>query len=943
MLLSKTLQNKRLWAFLILFILCNGIWFGFFQPSINMELEGREEETTIHFFYDNKSNDYPFDDSHMAIKSYVGNNKSQLFNVKVPKENLNKLRIDFGTLPSKFEIKSFSITNSPFSEINFNSYEFTERFSYTNDISEYKVVDDKVNIITSGEDGHIYSLNLYKDATPTFRVISMLYEAIIILGVLVIIYFDKVAKRITPILKIVSRHISEVILHSKSRKEYLIGFLYVFLISSLLAIFIDIVLLRMIAKVSILLKLDTLSRYFSEAFNFLGRRAYFWFIHFFIIGILILMGKRKALRFRYAIALLYLVLIVVGKFTGSSLGFYDGMLQGNTPNYQKSTLLGIPQGVRGDEWATEKPYYFAQVMGDKDLPYLNDNLSFTGSDMVVSAFAPVKDIVILARPDLWGFLFLPADYAFSLYWFFRLILLFMASFEMGYLLTKRYRYALISAFVIVFAPAVQWWLSQALMIMLMSGQFAVVLYDRYLKSDSIRSRFIYLIGVFYFGMVYILTMYPATQVPLGYIFLGILIYLVIKNRDKKPFSKQRLISYLIVSLPFIGIIIRFFLKSKDALKTIMNTVYPGSSRPWIPLSWDFELYQFVNVFTALLKHPQFLNASEISQFFTFTPFVVLSMVFLLKNKEEYKGKLLLPVIILCSTGLLWLMSWLPYNSIINKLTLMSFTYPARITYAYGFGFTLLIISLLPLLENRSKNHSKKMIIGISGGVCFLTLCILTNSENVFNYFKTSSFGTIMMILTVILFSYMGYLLLQGGKQQTIRFSILLVVVSLGSTLMVNPLTQGTSSMFDKTTMAKIREIDSKDQGRWMVSGSPTISNLVTAQGVARTTGTYYYPDWTMMEIIDKDHKYINLWNQFAHIDMRLTDGPVEFSILDHEKSLKVDGTNRIIYIPIETARQLGVKYVFTMFPIPDKLLDNNDVTLLYQDKVDPWSIYKVNY
>lgn len=161
--------------------------------------------------------------------------------------------------------------------------------------------------------------------------------------------------------------------------------------------------------------------------------------------------------------------------------------------------------------------------------------------------------------------------------------------------------------------------------------------------------------------------------------------------------------------------------------------------------------------------------------------------------------------------------------------------------------------------------------------------------------------------------------------------------------MVNPITKGTDSMFEKTTMEQIRKINSVDAGRWMVSGSPTISNLVTAQGVARTTGTYYYPDWEMMSIIDKKHEHINLWNQFAHIDMRLTDGDLEFSLLDHERSLKVNGTNRIIYTPIETARDLKIKYIFTMIPIPQSIIDKGEVTLLYKDSVDPWSIYRINY
>ncbi|WP_307541869.1 hypothetical protein [Paenibacillus sp. W4I10] len=602
--------------------------------------------------------------------------------------------------------------------------------------------------------------------------------------------------------------------------------------------------------------------------------------------------------------------------------------------------MGIPQGIRGDEWATEKPYYFAQVMGNDKLKYFNGNLNFDGNDMVISAFSPVKDVVIVARPDLWGFLFLPMDYAFSFYWFSRLVLLFMASFEMGLLLSKRYRYALMAAVVITFGSPVQWWLSQALMLMLMSGQFALVLFHQYLNSKKWYLKVITILGVGFFGLIYILTMYPATQVPLGYVFLAIFIYLLVKNRNEKPFSIKRILHYVVASLPFFLILYHFYLNSKPAINTITNTIYPGSSRPWIKLPWDYDLYQFVNTFMAIIKHPDFLNASEISQFYTFIPFVfLLCLVILSKKRSEF----LLQILLMCACTLLILVAWLPQNTVLNKLTLLSYTYPVRITYAYGFGITLLIISLLPSLEIKAVNAPFQKLAGIiSGLIGFITVCVLSNSENIFNYFKSFKVGTFLMILIVILMSYMGFLLLKGGKREIRKFSSLFIILSLFSTLMVNPVTHGLDSMFEKTTMNKIREINSRDEGRWMVSGSPTISNLVTAQGVARTTGTYYYPDWTMMNIIDKDHQFVNLWNQFAHIDMRLTDGKLEFAIFDREKSEKVDGTNRIIYIPIKTVKELNIKYIFTMVPIPRSIIEDGEITLLYKDEIDPWSIYRVN-
>ncbi|WP_127489954.1 DUF7657 domain-containing protein [Paenibacillus ehimensis] len=934
--------SKRVLICLALLLVGNLIIFSTFKSSAELYISNKGQAATINFLYDNFKEGYPFDDSHMTPDISLQGGGIQKVAVPVSLEKLNKLRIDFGTIPQSFEIHSLSIIKSPLYEIKISGDEFLKRFSNKNDISNYMVKDGIVNIHTSGTDGHIYSLGVLENSPIAFRQEFFQQELFFVIATFLFVFIDKVwllIKSISVILFGYFKKSKDLIQSRKSKRDRILGFILVIFYSSLSAFLLDVVILRFIAIIARSCGFDTLYRYFSPAFTFSLGRVYFFFIFIFVAGLLAYLGKKKAIRYRYAIAFLLLVLLVCGRFTGSSLGAYDGMLQGNSPNFVQSTLLGIPQGIRGDEWATEKPYYFAQVMSGNELPYFNNKLSFNGNDMVVSAFAPVKDIIILARPDLWGFLILPPDFAFSFYWCSRLILLFMASFEMGLLLTRRYRYALLTAMVITFAPPVQWWLSQALMLMLMSGQFAVVCFNNYLKSKTNYGRILNLLAISFFALVYIFTMYPATQVPLAYIFLALLIYLCIENKNRKPLAPLRLFQYMLMMAPVVGIIVHFYTKSKFAIHTMMNTTYPGTNRPWIPLPWDYDLYQFVNVFTASIRHPHFLNSSEISQFYSFIPFVILISTFLLLR---FKRRLLLLALLLGASVILWLFSWMPQISIINKITLMDFTYPVRITYAYGFGFTLLVVALLPLLEKKIKFFSPKTAGIISGLICFLTLCILTNSDNIFGYYKAFTLGTSLMVLVVILMSYMGYLLLSGGKKRIRLFSTLLLVLSVGSTCMVNPITQGIDAMFAKSTMAKIREIDAKDSGRWMVSGNPTISNLVTAQGVARTTGTYYYPDWTMMRIIDKELRFVNLWNQFAHIDMRLTDGTLDFSLFDHEKSAKVNETNRIIYIPIETARELKIKYIFTSIAIPQSIIDRGEVTLLYQDKVDPWSIYRVN-
>ncbi|MBY3619303.1 hypothetical protein HGO21_07035 [Acinetobacter sp. CUI P1] len=939
--LTKT--YKKVILFIILIVLMNVAIFTSFRQSVNLSIYS-EIDSKISFFYDNSHpENYPFDDSHMSQEYFVKSSKVQ--NIKFPLDlaNSNKLRIDFGDKSGNFKIYSLSIQKSPLYEYVISGKVFLDKFKFKNDISQYSIEDGTVIIASSGPDGHIYSTDTYSNLPIKFKNSFVIKELIIACIALIILFINKLFLlfRSLPNLLIYYKRIKEKFVIKNIFLKNAFNLIIIIFISVLSAFILDVIILRSIAKVSEFFKFDTVHRYFLSSYVFSLDRIYFFSSIIFIIGLIVSLGKSKAHKYRYVLAFILLILMVLGKFTGSSLGFYDGMLQGNTPSYQQSTLLGIPQGIRGDEWATEKPYYFAQTNANPTLQYFNKNLSFAGTDMVVSAFAPVKDITVIARPDLWGFLVMPNDYAFSFYWTLRLILLFMASYEMGVFLTKKNRFGIITAIIITFAPPVQWWLSQSLMLMIMSGQFAIVLFNKYLNSHKLYSKVISLSGIALFVLVYILTMYPATQVPLGYVFLMLFIYVLIENKKNKPFAFARLLQYAVILIPIALVLYHFYTNSAPALHVIMNTVYPGSDRPWIKLPWDYELYQFVNIFTASIKQPDFLNASEISQFFTFTPFVIIVATTLM---FKHKNKPILISLLLSVSLFLMLISWIPEVPFFNKITLLSFTYPVRITYAYGYSFTLLIVCLLAHLEDKRENlFSGRVPLILSSVICFLTLCIMTNSINIFSYFKSFSIGTILMIFVVALLSYMGFLLMKGNYNSVQSFIVLYLLLSVCSTILVNPITKGTDSMFEKTTMEQIRGINTADAGRWMVSGSPTISNLVTAQGVARTTGTYYYPDWEMMSIIDKKHEYINFWNQFAHIDMRLTDGNLEFSLLDHERSQKVNGTNRIVYIPIKTARDLNIKYIFTMIPIPQSIIDKGDVTLLYKDSIDPWSIYRVNY
>ena len=150
--------------------------------------------------------------------------------------------------------------------------------------------------------------------------------------------------------------------------------------------------------------------------------------------------------------------------------------------------------------------------------------------MFSTIFVPVKDILILARPFNIGYLLLGEEYGLSFYWYGRLIALLLVTFEMMMLLTnKKKLLSLAGAILITGSPLVSWFYSNYIVDLLISGQLALLLFNNYLETKNNKLKILYSILLGLSFSWFALTIYPAWQIPLGYMYLMIAIYLFIKN------------------------------------------------------------------------------------------------------------------------------------------------------------------------------------------------------------------------------------------------------------------------------------------------------------------------------------------------------------------------------------------------------------------------------
>ena len=159
---------------------------------------------------------------------------------------------------------------------------------------------------------------------------------------------------------------------------------------------------------------------------------------------------------RFIIALIILIILVLGKFNGSSIGLWDTYIEPNITTQE--TLIGENRAIRSDEWLVNTPYAVSQQYND--YKYYNKMPRATKTDMFSTIFTPVKDVLILSRPFNIGYLLMGEEYGLSFYWYGRLIALILVTFEFLMLITNKNKLlSLVGAILLAGSPLVSWFYS----------------------------------------------------------------------------------------------------------------------------------------------------------------------------------------------------------------------------------------------------------------------------------------------------------------------------------------------------------------------------------------------------------------------------------------------------------------------------------------------------
>lgn len=640
--------------------------------------------------------------------------------------------------------------------------------------------------------------------------------------------------------------------------------------------------------------------------------AFIFVISFVLLSLIFYIYKRFLkekniiYRYRYLIVIIVLITFVVLKINGSSLGIWKEFL--NTGQYDQ-VLLGKSRLLRSDEWNVTIPYIASQYYNG--FSYFSNIIRGTLTDVFIVNNLPVMSLVSLYRPANIGFLFLGFDRGLSFFWTFRTILLIMSLFELGMVITKGKKInSMFFSLMITFSPLVQWWFAAVgLVEMISMGALFVVFFDKYLKTNNTKFKLLYSVLMGWFANVYILTFYPAWQVPLGFIYMALVTYLIVVNYKEYKFSK---IDFLALIILFLQIVLGcgyVLLQSQETIKTIFNTVYPGKRTSFgggDSSGWLFDYVQSLHSPTL-----DIINERAMDVVYDFFPIpIILGFYTAIKKKD------LLQYFFLAINIVFLLYIVFPFPPLVAKLSLLSFSTGARVLGIYG------ILNIFILTRSISQFNRKKIAINkalILSLITTILLCYISwkNSSDYLmqtasSYNETLS-KAVLIITSVVIFVFIFSLCIKNKKIG----GLALIVIFFLSGVLVNPVRVGSDTLFKSKL---VQEIKKNADGNWIVDSSLSaipFNNLPIVAGVSTINSTNSYPNLKLWKLLDTTKENENIFNRFAHITIELkTDDQIEFSLFAPDAML--------VKLPISDLKKMNV----------NKILSQNDLSQMSTDKVE---------
>lgn len=624
-------------------------------------------------------------------------------------------------------------------------------------------------------------------------------------------------------------------------------------------------------------------------------RVYIIFFVFVFIGLHFVIPVKKMYNWmfdkRWLIGIMLLVFLTVNRYHGDSIGYYTNAIQPGSISESALPILGRTRAIRSDEFVATTPSILASSYGEN--PYSKYNTIMRGGETLNITNGVYLSYATLGyAPQELVYAVLPVEYAFSFCWWFPLIFGFLMTAELFYIITEKKKLLSVAgAFLIIFSSFFLWW-GFSTYHTVAPGVIVCLYY--FLQSKERWRKVLFGAGTAICFSVFVTNLYPAWQVPLGYAFLAIGIWLLHDNWDKiKRLQKSEWMILGGSVLFTISLIATYLFSISEYMGAISQTAYPGERVDTGSFYWSKLFYGAQSLFYA---YKDIGNPSEAGTFLSLfpVPTIVAAYCWIKEKKKDWlTGGLLIaqiPMLIYVTTG---------FPEIIAKVLLFSNSTIYRTSDIIGMIQIYFIVVVLSRYENVKKIP---LLVAVPIGVLVAFMNIFVSNRDFPEYMN--SFQNIIMFLVIV-----GLCVgLMVSSRDKIKNSLVIafIAISIFTGACVRPIMKGLDAIYSKPVASKIEEICEEDpEAKWLTSGGGIVlSAYSVACGASTINSVNTYPNLEMWERLDPDSKYEDIYNRFAHVDVVFTDEETSFELIQADYM-----TLKLSYKDIE---KIGAEYFMTM-------------------------------
>ena len=625
-------------------------------------------------------------------------------------------------------------------------------------------------------------------------------------------------------------------------------------------------------------------------------------------------------RKRWLIALGILIFLVAFKAHGDSIGIYSDNIQPDYETDYSQPIFGETRSIRSDEWLVEAPAILASTYGENTFGQYNNILR--GTETVNGIFGISLDYGTLGK-GIWKFSYavLPVEYAYSLCWYTPIILGFMLAFELFMIIARKRRLlALAGASMVVLSSFAFWWGFPGPLLGMMAS---VVSAYHFIDKKKLRQRILLAVGFAISLAYFILTFYPAWQVPMGYIALVIAIAVIHdKWSNIRAFTKTDVFLIVLAIAFSASIVLWFVMNNMDYYQAILNTVYPGHNTVTEgSVGGGMTSGLFTYAESWFFGYAQAVNPSELGTFFSMFPIPV---VFAIYNLFRNKKKDWLTCGLLILSALLVVYNTVGLPSMISRITLLSFSAPARCVPILALTQVFLLIRTLSLPKEELKRMPVWCAILISVATAALAIWVLRSTDD----YLTSPMAAVSFFVIVVFGSWV-----MAGKNLFSQnvLAVVLSAFSLVGIAAVRPITLGLDAIFAKPAASEIQSICEKEDTLWLAYSTDAgliVSGYTAACGAPTINSTNVYPNMELWEKLDPEGEYEDVYNRYAHVVIDFTTDATSFELFDKDVFF--------LHLSYKDIEKTGVNYIFALEELtsqsPDVSFDlaySEDGTYIY--------------